>query len=125
MDRFARIPLAGFRLRGAALGAGIAALALLLAACGGQLLDEIEPVEGVTEVAVEDNRFEPRVIRVPAGAEVAWDWQGSARHNVVGDGGFQSDLLREGTFAHTFEAPGTYNYLCTLHTGMTGRVIVE
>ncbi len=99
-------------------------LAACLVACEGQSLDEVEPVDGVTEVAVKDNEYEARVIRVPAGTEVTWIWEGGARHNVVGDGGFQSELLREGTFTHMFDAPGTYNYLCTLHGGMTGRVIV-
>lgn len=107
-------------LLAAALG-----LSLFLAACGSaQRLDDVEPVDGVTEVAVDDNVYEPRVIRVPAGSEVTWTWEGGARHNVVGDVGFQSELIREGTFSHVFDAPGTYNYLCTLHGGMTGRVIV-
>jgi len=100
-------------------------LAVALVACGGTSLDDIEPVEGVSTVAVDDNVFEPRVIRIPAGTEVVWEWEGGARHNVVGDGGFQSDLLREGTFTHVFDTPGTYNYICTLHGGMTGRVIVQ
>ena len=29
-----------------------------------------------------------------------------------------------GTFAHTFDRPGTYPYRCTVHDGMTGRVVV-
>jgi plastocyanin len=28
------------------------------------------------------------------------------------------------TYSFTFGNPGTFNYTCTLHTGMNGRVIV-
>ena len=38
--------------------------------------------------------------------------------------GFQSEVMREGTFTHTFSTPGTYDYTCTLHGQMKGRVIV-
>ena len=29
-----------------------------------------------------------------------------------------------GTFAHTFDTAGTYNYQCPLHSGMTGQIVV-
>lgn len=100
-------------------------LTVALVACGSSTsLDDIDPAEGVSDVVVDDNTFEPRVISIPAGTEVIWTWEGGARHNVVGDGGFQSELVREGTFSHVFDTTGTFNYLCTLHGGMTGRVIV-
>ncbi|MEX2372608.1 MAG: hypothetical protein WD800_02280 [Dehalococcoidia bacterium] len=101
-----------------ALAVGAAAVA-----CGGASLDTIEPAVGVMEVSVLDNRFEPRVIEVEAGVEVTWDFAGRRDHNVVG-GGWGSDVMREGTFSHTFEAAGTHNYLCTLHGGMSARVLV-
>jgi plastocyanin len=100
------------------------ALSVLLAiGCGGPDLDAVEPVRGVTEVAVKDLRFDAPVIEVPAGTEVTWRWEGSFPHDVVGDG-FRSEVVTEGEFAHRFETPGTYNYRCTLHGAMTGRVIV-
>jgi plastocyanin len=48
---------------------------------------------------------------------------GVAQHNVVGDG-FESRIQAQGTFEHTSDAPGTYSYVCTLHQGMDGTVIV-
>lgn len=105
---------------------GLAA-ALLLAAvvtvgCATSL-DDIEAEVGVTYVESGDNWFRPRVIQVPVGTEVTWEFVGRALHNVVG-GGFQSELHRDGTFSHTFTAAGSFDYVCTLHAGMTGRVIV-
>lgn len=104
---------------------GIVALlaAGILAGCGGQALADIPPEVGVDQVAVQDDEFAPRVIQVTQGTEVTWTWEGNRRHNVVGEG-FQSELMTEGTFQHTFETPGSYRYLCTLHGGMTGAVIV-
>ncbi|MEX2031535.1 MAG: plastocyanin/azurin family copper-binding protein, partial [Dehalococcoidia bacterium] len=112
------------RLGGAVVAAAALALSVLfVAGCGGPGLDEVEPVRGVTEVAVQDLRFDAPVIEVPAGTEVTWLWEGSLPHDVVGDG-FRSEVITDGEFAHRFETPGIYNYRCTLHGAMTGRVIV-
>lgn len=110
------------------IGAGILGvvalgLALVSAACGGESLADISPEIGVDQISVVDDSYEPRVVQVTQGTTVTWTWEGSRRHNVVGEG-FQSELRTEGTFSHTFDTPGSYRYLCTLHGGMTGAVIV-
>ena len=100
----------------------IGVLLALVVACDGAALESSSAV-ATSEVAVRDNSFDARVIEVPAGTEVTWTWQGNRPHDVAGEG-WGSDTQSEGTFRHTFEAPGTYDYRCTLHGGMTGRVIV-
>jgi plastocyanin len=45
-------------------------------------------------------------------------------HDVAFDDGPASLKLRTGTWGRTFEEPGTYDYLCTLHPNMTGTVTV-
>jgi plastocyanin len=83
------------------------------------------PAAGVTEVVVKDMRFSPAAIQVPAGTEVTWSFQdGQVPHNVHGDGWGSGEPQRSGTFRHTFDRPGTYDYTCTLHPRMTGRVVV-
>jgi plastocyanin len=83
------------------------------------------PPDGVTEVVAKDNRFSPAAIQVPAGTEVTWTFaDGLVPHNVVGEGWGIEDPQRSGTFRHAFQRPGTYDYACTLHQGMTGRVAV-
>jgi plastocyanin len=109
----------------------VAAVALVALVVGADLAgrgladqgDLDDPVAGVTEVAVRDNDFAPEAIEVPAGTTVTWRWEGDNRHNVVGDG-FESPVQAEGVFAHTFAAPGTYEYECTLHPFMRGEVVV-
>jgi plastocyanin len=111
--------------------AGLVALAaaLVLAGCGGDGgggdAAGAAPVTGVTQVAAKDNRFTPPAIQVPAGTAVTWTFRdGLVPHDVTGDGWRSGDPRRKGSFTHTFDRPGTYPYRCTVHDGMTGRVVV-
>jgi plastocyanin len=105
------------------------AAALVLAGCGddggGAAASAAAPVTGVTRVAAKDNRFTPPAVQVPAGTTVTWAFEdGLVPHDVTGDGWRSGDPQRKGTFAHTFDRPGTYAYRCTVHDGMNGRVVV-
>ena len=75
-------------------------------------------------VDVVDNSFQPKETTVAAGDTVTWTFKGNAAHNVSGEG-FQSDLISEGEFEHTFDEAGEYDYVCTVHPGMEGTVVVE
>jgi plastocyanin len=100
------------------------AMALILVACennGGDL--SAEEAVATTEVSVVDNRFEPRVIEIAPGDTVTWTWSGSAPHDVDGEE-FQSELQSSGSFQHTFDSAGEYEYVCNVHGGMTGLVVV-
>jgi plastocyanin len=106
----------------------LALAAVVLAGCvgdGGGGGVEAAPVTGVTEVAAKDNRFSPAAIEVPAGTTVTWRFEdGFVPHDVKGDGWGSGEPQRGGAFTHAFDRSGTYPYRCTLHDGMTGRVIV-
>ena len=83
-----------------------------------------QPVTGATEVTAKNLRFSPEAIQVPAGTTVTWHFEDAGvPHDVKGDG-FQSPKLTEGTWKHRFDRPGEYRYVCTLHAGMEGRVVV-
>jgi len=103
--------------------------AVVLAGCGGDGGGnggaDAAPVTGVAEVAAKDNQFTPPAIEVPAGTTVTWAFEdGFVPHDVTADGFSSGDPQRSGSFTHTFDQPGTYPYRCTLHDGMTGRVVV-
>jgi plastocyanin len=107
----------------------VLAAAVVLAGCGGGdgggAGSDAAPATGVTEVAAKDNRFTPAAIQVPAGTTVTWRFEdGFVPHDVKADGFTSGDPRRKGTFTHTFDRPGTYPYRCTVHDGMTGRVVV-
>jgi plastocyanin len=107
----------------------VLAAAIVLAGCGsddgGGGGADAAAVTGVTEVAAKDNHFTPAAIQVPAGTTVTWRFEdGFVPHYVKADGFTSGDPQRKGTFTHTFAQPGTYPYHCTVHDGMTGRVVV-
>lgn len=83
------------------------------------------PAKGVTQVVARQTRFSPAAIQVPAGTRVTWIFRdGDVPHNVKGDGWSSGKPQTSGTFSHTFDQPGTYEYACTLHPRMTGRIVV-
>lgn len=82
----------------------------------------------VVWLAMEDDRFDPKLLRVKAGTTVTWVNKGADWHSVAAfDGSFESDQVAPGeTFSHTFTTPGTYKFLCRHHgrQGMIGQIVV-
>jgi plastocyanin len=86
-----------------------------------------------SEVAVENDFFQPSTIQVAAGTTVTWTWTGtgSTSHSVqsLGSPSFTSSTIMTGdgsTYSYTFATPGTYQYDCAVHgAAMSGTVIVE
>lgn len=77
-------------------------------------------------VAVIDDDFQPAVIAIAPGDVVTWTNTGVRVHNVVAvDGLWTSPRLPSGdTFSRSFDTPGSFAYLCTIHPWMAGRVEV-
>jgi plastocyanin len=117
-----------FQRRIAASAALVLGLTMLAAGCGSSRpadkAAKATPAAGVHDVTARQVAFTPAAIQVPAGTTVTWHFDdGKVPHNVQGDG-FKSPNLTKTTFQHRFDQPGTYAYVCTLHAGMTGRVVV-
>lgn len=106
-----------------------AVTASLLSGCAPtkpELTPSAEGVVAAQTVHAIDNRYEPKTVRIKRGEAVTWVMSGSAKHDVVArDGSFVSPLERTGTFTHVFDTPGEYEYICSVHPEMTGKVIVE
>jgi plastocyanin len=78
-------------------------------------------------VAIEGFAFSPAAVEVAVGQEVTWENHDPAEHTVTqeGDNGFDSGTMAQGAaFKTTFDAPGEYRYICALHPGMKGTVVV-
>jgi plastocyanin len=112
-------------------------LALLAAACGGDdggdgggepgASSEACP-SGSVEIRMVDIKFDPENATVGVGQEVCWVNEDSIDHNAVAESGadFESPLYGKGeTFTATVDQPGTVEYVCTIHPGMTGTLTVE
>jgi plastocyanin len=70
--------------------------------------------------------YAPATSRIDPGAWVTWSNAGEDVHSITAvDGSFDSgDLLPSEGFSWYFDQPGTFEYLCTLHPWMVGRVVV-
>jgi plastocyanin len=105
----------------------IAALAAILLGGGGAIL---ALAAGETrEIAIDNYSFSPGAITVPVGTTVTWVNHDETPHTVAaGDNprSFRSEGLdTDDKFSFTFTKPGTYDYLCTVHPYMTGRIVVR
>ena len=78
--------------------------------------------------------FVPDILTVPKGTTVTWTNGDSTLHTVTsgspeaGNSGseFDSSYLAAGkTFQHPFNTAGTFDYYCTLHPFMKGKVVVS
>ena len=81
-------------------------------------------------VIIDNFAFGPGKITVKAGTAVTWTNRDDDVHTVVNTATatplFKSGALdTNDTFSFTFDKPGTYEYLCSVHPRMTGAVVVE
>ncbi len=78
-------------------------------------------------VTISNFAFSPQTITVSKDTAVTWTNQDSASHTVVSDDNkFNSSQLASGAkFKFTFDNAGTFSYHCSIHPGMTGKVIVQ
>ena len=76
-------------------------------------------------VSVGDNFFNPTSSTIALNGTVTWTWAGSLTHNVTFGSGTNSANQSAGTFVRTFDAPGTFDYQCTIHgSSMSGTIVV-
>jgi plastocyanin len=83
---------------------------------------------GGTEVSMEGIAFEPAEVTVAVGDSVTWTNNDSVAHDVTADSfssGEAGGMAGGDTFEHTFEEAGSFDYVCTVHPGMDGTVVVE
>ena len=75
---------------------------------------------------IVDFAFEP-VVEVPVGTTVTWVNRDQAPHNVIDSGGaFASRVFNyDERFSHRFDAPGRFQYYCSLHANMVGYIDVR
>jgi plastocyanin len=71
-------------------------------------------------------RFSPATVTIRRGQTVTWKFDdGSIPHNVVATRFHSSSTKSSGTYTVRFTRAGTYSYVCTIHPGMQGKVVVH
>ena len=102
----------------------VAAAAVFAAGCGGS--GTSEPVAATEVEMVKSYSFDPKVIEIEAGDTVTWTNEDNFTHTVQVEGQGDHKVEQGESVAITFDKPGTYDYVCTLHSqDMDGTVIVK
>jgi plastocyanin len=81
----------------------------------------------VATVNIDHSTFIPSEITVAPGTTVTWVNIETMPHTVVDTNkAFKSKtLVRDGRFSFTFTTAGDFDYLCSIHPNMKGKVIVK
>ena len=89
-------------------------------------LPAAEPPQQTNTVVIDNFSFIPQTLIVPSGTKVTWVNRDDVPHTVVSvDKQFKSHPLdTDEKFSRVFDAPGTNDYFCSIHSHMTGKVIV-
>ena len=79
------------------------------------------------EVKIDNFTFNPPEITVKSGTTVTWTNGDDIPHTVVAKGlSFRSKTMdSEDKFSFTFTTPGVYDYFCSLHPHMVGKIVVQ
>jgi plastocyanin len=108
---------------------------LIFSACGGAEAEGDKSAKGKeadaaagTAVGIANFLYEPQEVQVAPGTKLTWTNKDTAPHNVQDLSDLNipisKDLAEGEKFSITYEKPGSYPYVCGLHTWMTGTVKV-
>lgn len=108
-----------------AVVAAIGGVVYFLKYSGGYKAPAVGVNNGALSVAAANFSFSPANLEIKQGETVTWTNQDSAPHQISGNG-FKSDVLNKGqSFNFTFNTVGTYDYICSVHPYMKGKIIVR
>ncbi len=108
------------------------AVAFVATGIGGAMFWASSPTSAVAaatapgNVTIADFAFDAPTVDVTTGSTLTWTNADGFAHSVVSsDGSFESERLATGaSFTHTFDAAGSFTYICGIHPSMTGTVVV-
>jgi plastocyanin len=85
------------------------------------------PGLAVHTVIIEGMSFSPQTLTVRRGDRVTWINKDPFPHTVTAtDGKFDSHpIAPDGSWTYVARKPGEYDYVCTLHVTMKGRLLVR
>ena len=121
----------------------LAVLALVAGGAGPALADKVEiltpdvapaaeaPADAVV-VKIDKLKYDPAEVTIKAGQTVTWINAEAMPHNIAFQAGVIGDAKLDGammkkdqSYSVKFNDAGTYDYHCTPHPFMKGKVIVE
>ena len=82
---------------------------------------------GAVAVSMKNIQFAPTSVTAKVGQTVKWTNDDSVDHNVTAKSGAtfkSSNFGQGGTYSFKAAKAGTISYVCTIHPGMVGTIIV-
>ncbi len=77
-------------------------------------------------INIKDFLFNPESVTIKVWTIVTWTNEDSAPHTATSGGNFDSWKLNKwDSFSFTFRDVGNFDYICTYHPNMKGKIIVE
>ena len=82
---------------------------------------------GTVAVSMKNIQFVPKSVTAKVGQTVKWTNDDSVDHNVTATSGAtfkSSNFGQGGTYVQKLTKAGTIKYVCTIHPGMSGTLVV-
>jgi plastocyanin len=78
------------------------------------------------EVKMDSIQFSPASLTVQRGDTVTWRNTDPVPHTATAKGKFDSGNIAPGkSWSHRMDLPGEFDYICSYHPGMKGKVTVK
>ncbi len=113
----------------------VAALAAVVVGCSGYgsssskttTAASTSQASGGSSVTIQGFAFSPSTLTVSVGTKVTWTNKDGTTHTVTSDTGvFNSgNVANGGSYTYTFNTAGTFSYHCSIHSTMTGTIVVK
>ena len=89
--------------------------------------NDIQNADKISQsVSIKNFAFNPSTLEIAKGTTVTWTNEDSASHTVTNEGVFDSRTLNNGqTFSYKFEDSGEFDYVCSIHPSMKGKIVVK
>jgi plastocyanin len=74
---------------------------------------------------VDGLAFQPRSITISRGTTVKWVNRDNITHTSTSSSWNSGNVAPGTSFRHRFRRAGTFNYHCSIHSSMTGTIVVN
>lgn len=76
-------------------------------------------------VTIQNQSFSPVNLTIKPHDQVEWQNKDNENYQITGEGWGNVPIGPGESFTQSFETAGTYSYSCTLHSELTGTIVVE
>ena len=107
----------------------LGAIVLIFGLCGCKKSNSSTPAATppANEVFLQNTAFTPGSITVAVNTTIKWTNKDGFTHTVTSNSALfdSGNIPSNGTYSHQFTTTGTFPYHCSIHSSMTGTVIVQ